>query len=64
MADIRAVIADVRAGVNAATPGLRDFGQLGGEARDFIRNLNDLVRQISREPARFLLDNRVPDYRR
>lgn len=64
MTDIRGMISDVRAGVNAATPGLRDFGLLGGETRGFIRNLNDLVRQISRDPARFLLDERVPEYRR
>lgn len=63
-ADTRAVIASIQSGVNVATPGLRDFGQLGTETRTFVRNLNDLVRQISRDPARFLLDERVPDYRR
>lgn len=64
LADIRGVVADIDAAVTAATPGLRDFGRLGAEARNLVRGLDDLVRQISRDPARFLLNERVPEYRR
>lgn len=62
--DLRGVASDIRAAVAAATPGLRDFGQLGGEARALVNALSDLLRQITRDPARFFLQDRVPDYRR
>lgn len=62
--DIRATVTDIRSAVASAAPGLRDFGQLGGEARAVIRSINTLVQQIGRDPAGFLLDERVPDYRR
>lgn len=62
--DLRALTTDIRAAVAAATPGLRDFGQLGREARAVVSAIDALVRQISRDPARFLLQDRVPDYRR
>ncbi len=64
IADIRNIVADVQNAVTAAAPGMRDFGQLGGEARALVRSINALVRDIARDPARFFLDNRVPDYRR
>ncbi len=64
VADLRAVVSEARAGIAAASPGLRDFGRLGGEARALVQNISDLVRRINRDPARFLLDDRVPDYRR
>ncbi|MEL6837782.1 MAG: MlaD family protein [Pseudomonadota bacterium] len=64
MADLRAGVAEARLAIAAAAPGLRDFGQLGGEARAVVRALNDLIRNIARDPSGFLLDNRVPEYRR
>lgn len=62
--DLRVTVAEIRSAVAAAAPGMRDFGQLGGEARSAIRSFNNLVQQISRDPAGFLLEDRVPDYRR
>lgn len=64
MADLRAGVAEARQAIAAAAPGMRDFGQLGGEARAVVRALNDLIRRISQDPSGFLLDNRVPEYRR
>lgn len=64
VSDIRATVTDIRSAVASAAPGLRDFGQLGSEARAVIRSINTLVQQIGRDPAGFLLDERVPDYRR
>lgn len=70
-ADIPAILSDLRAGVAEArraiagiAPGMRDFGLLGGEIRTLVRRLNDVARRISQDPSGFLLDNRVPDYRR
>jgi phospholipid/cholesterol/gamma-HCH transport system substrate-binding protein len=78
-ADLRALIAradtvvgQVQAAVAATAPGLGDFTQTGlpeltrlsAEARGLVTTLNSLVRRIERDPARFLLDNRVPEYRR
>ncbi len=64
MTDLRAGVAEARQAIAAAAPGMRDFGQLGGEARAVVRALNDLIRRISQDPSGFLLDNRVPEYRR
>lgn len=64
MTDLRAGVAEARAAIAAITPGMRDFGQLGGEARAAVRALNDLIRRIAQDPSGFLLDNRVPEYRR
>lgn len=66
------VVAQVQTAVAATAPGIGDFTRtglpeltrLGTEARGLITTLNNLVRRIERDPARFLLDNRVPDYRR
>ncbi|UOA27237.1 MlaD family protein [Pseudosulfitobacter sp. DSM 107133] len=78
-ADLRALIAradtvvgQVQAAVAATAPGLGNFAQTGlpeltrlsAEARGLVTTLNNLVRRIERDPARFLLDNRVPEYRR
>lgn len=67
-----AVTAQVQGAVAAGAPGVADFARtglpeltrLGAEARGLIATLNTLVRRIERDPARFLLDDRVPDYRR
>ncbi len=64
MADLRAGVAEARSAIAAAAPGMRDFGQLGGEARAAIAAFNDLIRRLAQDPSGFLLDNRVPEYRR
>ncbi|PXW72085.1 phospholipid/cholesterol/gamma-HCH transport system substrate-binding protein [Loktanella sp. PT4BL] len=64
MADLRAGVAEARSAIAAISPGMRDFGALGGEARAAVRALNDLIRRINQDPAGFVLDNRVPEYRR
>ncbi|MGJ8587483.1 MAG: MlaD family protein [Yoonia sp.] len=64
MADLRAGVAEARGAIAAISPGMRDFGALGGEARAAVRALNDLIRRINQDPAGFVLDNRVPEYRR
>ncbi len=64
MTDLRAGVAEVRAAIATAAPGLRDFGQLGGEARAAVAAFNDLIRRLAQDPSGFLLDNRVPEYRR
>lgn len=64
MTDLRAGVAEARAAIAAIGPGMRDFGQLGGEARAVVRAFNDLIRRIGQNPSGFLLENRVPEYRR
>jgi phospholipid/cholesterol/gamma-HCH transport system substrate-binding protein len=64
MTDLRAGVAEARAAIAAAAPGMRDFGQLGGEARAAIAAFNDLIRRLAQDPSGFLLDDRVPEYRR
>lgn len=67
-----AVVGQVQAAVASTTPGLADFAarglpeltRLGTEARALVRSINDVVRRIDRDPARFLLQDRVPEYRR
>lgn len=66
------VVAQVQSAVATAAPGIGDFAsrglpeltRLGAEARTLVTTLNGLVQRIGRDPARFLLDNRVPEYRR
>ncbi|EKE44879.1 mce related protein [Oceaniovalibus guishaninsula JLT2003] len=66
------VVAQVQSAVSDAAPGLSDFatgglpelGRLAAEARTLVGSLDQLVRRIERDPARFILDERVPEYRR
>lgn len=66
------VVAEVQRAVVASSPGIQSFAntglpeltRFGSEARALVNSLNALVRRIERDPARFLLDDRVPDYRR
>lgn len=66
------VVAQVQRAVVASSPGIQNFAntglpeltRFGTEARGLVNSLNALVRRIERDPARFLLDDRVPDYRR
>lgn len=60
------------AGVERSVAGLRSFADTGlpqyrllaSETRRMVTNLNALVGQISRDPARFFLGNQTPSYRR
>ena len=78
-ADLRALIAradavarDIQSAVGQSTPGISDFAsrglpeltRLAAEARSLLNTLGDLTRKIERDPARFLLDGRVPEYRK
>jgi phospholipid/cholesterol/gamma-HCH transport system substrate-binding protein len=47
-----------------AATGLPELARLGTEARGLVSTLNSLVRRIERDPARFFLNDRVPEYRR
>ncbi|MCQ0093032.1 MlaD family protein [Roseovarius sp. M141] len=66
------VVAQVQGITSDAAPGLRNFtgnglnelGRLSAEARTLVQSLERLVRRIGKDPARFLLDDRVPEYRR
>ncbi|MDP5085586.1 MAG: MlaD family protein [Yoonia sp.] len=67
-----AVVAQVQTAVANSAPGISDFAQTGLpelnrlsiEARNLVSTLDSLARRIDRDPARFLLDDRVPEYRR
>ncbi len=67
-----AVVAQVQGAVAASAPGIATFaktglpelGRLTTEARNLVTTLNSLARRIERDPARFLLDDRVPEYRK
>jgi len=67
-----AVAQQIQQAVTQSTPGIDEFARKGlpeisrlaTEARVLVRTLGDLVRRIERNPARFLLDDRVPEYRR
>ncbi len=67
-----AVVGQVQQAVAASAPGIREFSSTGlpeltrlsAEARTLVTTLNSLVRRIERDPARFLLDERVPEYRK
>lgn len=78
-AELRALIArsdavarQIQTAVAQATPGIGDFAskglpeltRLATEARTLVQTLGDLTRRIERDPARFILDGRVPEYRR
>lgn len=66
------VVADIQRTVSASAPGIRDFTnsglseltRLSAEARGLVNTLNSLARRIERDPARFFLNDRVPEYRR
>ena len=77
--DLRTLIArsdtvarQIQTAVVNSTPGINDFAnkglpeltRLASEARTLVNTLGNLVRRIERDPARFLLDGRVPEYRR
>lgn len=47
-----------------ATTALPQYGRLAAETRTLIDNLDALVEQIRRDPSRFFLDPRAPEFRR
>ncbi|MFN3823526.1 MAG: MlaD family protein [Pseudorhodobacter sp.] len=47
-----------------STTALPQFSRLARETRDLINNLDQLTRQIQRDPARFFLGGNTPAYRR
>jgi phospholipid/cholesterol/gamma-HCH transport system substrate-binding protein len=47
-----------------ATTGLPQFVRFTAEARALVANLQQLVARIERDPARFFLGSRAPEYRR
>lgn len=49
---------------NFATSALPQYGRLADETRALIDNLDRLVEQIRRDPSRFFLDPRAPEFRR
>jgi phospholipid/cholesterol/gamma-HCH transport system substrate-binding protein len=49
---------------NFAATALPQFSRLATETRALIDNLDTLIEQISRDPSRFFLDPRTPEYRR
>lgn len=67
-----AVVRQVQAAVVQSAPGIGDFSskglseltRLAAEARGLVNTLGNLTRRIERDPARFILDGRVPEYRK
>lgn len=60
----RAVASGSPAAVEFARTGLPEIVRLVAQARTLVSTLEGLARRIERDPARFLLDERVPEYRR
>lgn len=64
--------AQIEGAVDQSAPALREFaatalpqyGRLAVETRTLIDNLDTLVEQIRRDPSRFFLDPRAPEFRR
>ncbi|SDG08592.1 MlaD family protein [Alloyangia pacifica] len=67
-----AAFAGLEGAVGDTRPALRDFSatalpqfaRLAAEARALIDNLDALTTQLRRDPSRFFLDDRAPEYRR
>jgi phospholipid/cholesterol/gamma-HCH transport system substrate-binding protein len=67
-----AAFAQIEGAVGQSAPAFRDFaatslpqfGRLAAETRALIDNLDTLVEQIRRDPSRFFLDPRAPEFRR
>lgn len=68
----RAAFSDIAGMIAASDPPIRDFTKtalpqftkLARETRDLINNLEQLTRQIERDPARFFLGGDTPVYKR
>ncbi|WP_322889528.1 MULTISPECIES: MlaD family protein [unclassified Yoonia] len=65
VAQVQTAVAQSAPGIsNFSTGGLTELSRLATEARGLIATLNSLTRRIENDPAGFILDNRVPEYRR
>ncbi len=65
VAQVQGITSDAAPGIrNFTGSGLNELSRLSGEARTLVQSLEQLVRRIGKDPARFLLDSRVPEYRR
>ena len=53
-----------RPGARFATSGLPQYTRLARETRNLVANLENLARQIERDPARFFLNRQTPEFRR
>ena len=64
-AQVQALVASSSPAVQTfAATGLPLYTRLAQETRELIDNLDQLTQQISRSPARFFLDQNVPEFRR
>ena len=64
-ADLGRIVADAGAPIGSfATNGLPQYAQLARETRNLVANLENLLRQIQRDPARFFLNRQSPEFRR
>ncbi|MFN3661600.1 MlaD family protein [Yoonia sp.] len=62
---VQAAVAQSSPGISAfTTTGLPELTRFGSEARSLVSTLNTLARRIESNPTGFILDNRVPEYRR
>ncbi len=62
---IQSVVAQSAPGISEfASRGLPEIVRLTSEARTLLDTLGSLTRKIERNPAGFILDGRVPDYRK
>lgn len=60
----RAVSQSAPAVDSFASRGLPEITRLAADARSLLKTLSDISRKIDRDPAGFILDGRVPEYRR
>ena len=65
VAQVQGAVASSAPGIGTfATTGLPELARLAADARGLVTSLDTLVRRIAQDPARFILDDRVPEYRR
>ncbi|MCF7698950.1 MlaD family protein [Loktanella sp. M215] len=65
VAQVQGAVASSAPGIGTfATTGLPELSRLASDARGLVTSLDTLVRRIAQDPARFILDDRVPEYRR
>ncbi|SFA98939.1 phospholipid/cholesterol/gamma-HCH transport system substrate-binding protein [Poseidonocella pacifica] len=63
--DLSGIVTGARGPINDfVSGGLPQFTRLGAETRRLISTLDSLATRIERDPARFLLNNGTPEYRR
>ncbi|SMX50292.1 MCE family protein [Maliponia aquimaris] len=68
----KAAFASVESVLGESGPAFREFaattlpqyGRLAADTRTLVKNFDTLIEQIRRDPSRFFLDQRAPEYRR